>query len=132
MAECVQMSSRQRIVSLEKRRSLLVERLLQTEEMIRGTFYETFRRCGKQNCWCVEDQGHPSCRVTWTESGKPKTKAVPPDDTPWTESMTKNYRAFRKARQKLRAEERQLSTLLNHLEEELDNKTRRKRDYFDR
>ncbi len=125
------MSSKTKIVSLEKRRSRLVERLVQTAEMIRGTFYETFRRCGKQNCWCAEDQGHPSCRLTWTANGKPRTKAVPPDDTPWIESMTKNYRAFRIARQELRAEERQLNMLLNDLEEELDNKTRRKRNYFD-
>lgn len=125
------MSSKKSIVALEKRRLRLVEHLLQTTAMIRGTFYETFRKCGKQNCWCAEEQGHPSLRVTWTENGQPKTKAVPPDDILWIESMTENYRAFKKARQNLRAEERKLNTLLNRWEEELDKKTRRKRDYFD-
>ena len=119
-------------MALEKRRARLVVHLVQTAVMIRGSFYETFRKCGKQNCWCAEERGHPSCRVTWTENGQSKTKAVPADDISWTESMTENYRAFREVRQKLRAAERKLNTLLNHWEEELDKKTRRKRDYFDR
>ncbi len=126
------MSSKTKVVSLEKRRSILIERLVQTAEMIRGTFYETLRKCGKENCRCAEGAGHLSCRVTWTENGKPKTKAVPPDDTAWVASMTTNYGAFKTARRKLRAEERELNALLNHLEEELDSKTRRKRDYFAR
>ncbi len=124
------MSSKKRIRALEKRRSILIEHLLQTEAMIRGTFYETFRKCGKKNCWCAEGRGHPSRRVTWTENGKAKTRALQADDISWIESMTENYRTFRKERQKLRTAERTLNKLLNHLEEELDKKNRRKREYL--
>ena len=124
------MSSKKVILRLEKRRADLVRQLLQTKEMIRGSFNRILRRCGKPNCWCADGKGHPSFRITWTEKGKPKTKVIPSEDVTWIETMTRNFRLYRKTRQQLRALDRQLNEYLDTFEDDLVEKTKKKRDYF--
>jgi len=124
------MSSKKVILGLEKRRTALMKRLLQTKAMIRGSFSSTLRRCGKPNCWCADAKGHPSYRITWTEKGKPKTKAIPSEDVTWIEPMTKNYRIYRRTRQQLRALEKKLNEYLDTFENDLVEKTKKERDYF--
>jgi len=122
--------SRKKIIGLEKKRSALMENLVRTSEMIRGTFNKVFLKCGKPTCRCAHGKGHLSLRVTWTEKAQPKTKAIPTEDANWIKKMTENYRIFRKHRQRLRALEKKMNQLLDEFEDELVTKTRQKREYF--
>ena len=125
----VQMSTRKRIQSAEHRLARLIGVSLATEFMVRGTFGQVYRRCGKPTCWCAEGEGHLSNRITWTEDGKSRTKAIPAEDIAWIKSMTRNYKAFRKARQNIRELAARLSNLIDELEREIVEKTNRKRTY---
>ena len=88
--------------------------------MIRGSLGETYRRCGKANCWCAkEGEGHPYLRITWTENGKPKTKAVSRKDLQQITRLTDNYRRFRNLRTEVKMLNEQLRLLLDEFEEEI-------------
>ena len=49
------------ISTLKKRRKQLIEKIRNLDsDMLRGSLVKKFRRCGKPNCHCVEQQGHES------------------------------------------------------------------------
>lgn len=125
------MSTPDSIKNLEKQRLDLIRELLDSPLMVRGTYSETFCRCGKPNCWCATaSKGHPCRRITWTKDARPGTKNIPVEDIDWIKEMTANYRKFRKSRTKLRKLEQTLSSLLNDLEEEVISRTRKFKKYL--
>jgi len=123
------MSILNKIKALQRQRSLLVEDLLKVRLMIRGTFGETYRRCGKSTCWCAKGKGHLYTRITWTENMQSKTKAIPKKDIDWIKKTTENYRRFRKLRQKIRNLDNQFKVLFDQFENEMIEKTKKLRNY---
>lgn len=126
------MSSKEKIKNYEKERALIFETLLDAKAMIPGSYKQLLLRCGKSNCWChhVEGGGHPLRRITWTENGISKTKAIPKKDTNWIKEVTDEYRNFRKMRRKLKKLEAKCKQLLDKYEKELIKKTRQLKDYL--
>ena len=113
-----------KIKKIEEKRASLLADLLQIKYMVRGTFVETHRKCGKPNCWCAkQDQGHPSCQISWTEDAKSRSKAVSKKDIPWIKEMTGNYREWRSARAKIRKLENELRILIDKIEDDILRKT---------
>src|SRR5271157_2830026 len=45
-------------LALRKRRRRLVRDLPPIEQLLRGTLVETYKRCGRPNCHCVDGPGH--------------------------------------------------------------------------
>ena len=124
------MSNKTQIKKLEQQRQTLMQDLLHTQQMIRGSFGTVTRKCGKPNCWCVEGAGHPVKRITWTEKAHSRTKAIPAEDASWIKTMTDNYRRFRKNRQALRTLERKINTAVNELEAKIVAATKRQKEYL--
>ncbi len=124
------MSSINKIKALQRQRSLLVEDLLKVRLMIRGTFGEIYRRCGKSTCRCVKEKGHLYTRITWTENMQSKTKAIPKKDIAWIKKTTESYRRFRKLRQKIRELDNQFRVLLDQFENEMIETTKKLRNYL--
>src|SRR6516164_10186560 len=44
--------------ALRRRRRRIVRDLPPIEQVLRGTLVETYKRCGRQNCHCVDGPGH--------------------------------------------------------------------------
>ena len=44
--------------ALRKRRHQLVRGLPPIEQIVRGSLMETYKRCGRPNCHCVDGPGH--------------------------------------------------------------------------
>jgi len=44
--------------ALRKRRHRIVRDLPPIEHVLRGTLVETYKRCGRPNCHCVDGPGH--------------------------------------------------------------------------
>ena len=44
--------------ALRRRRRRLVRDLPPIEQVLRGTLVETYKRCGRPNCHCVDGPGH--------------------------------------------------------------------------
>ena len=116
--------SRMKIKNIEKQRASLLVDIQRIKYMIRGTFVETHRKCGKQNCWCAkQDQGHPSYQISWTENAKSRSRAVSKEDIPWIKDMTGNYRQWRTIKAKMRKLENELRILINQMEDDILKKT---------
>ncbi len=108
---------RKKIKSLPKRQEQLLEQLLKTPPMLRGTFSRVQTRCGKPNCWCAHSsQGHTHTRITWSKNGKLRTRKVPPDQIDQINQLTHNYRQFRSKRRKIVALQTEMKSLLDDLE----------------
>ena len=116
---------------IEAQRSILLADLQRIEHMIRGTYVETHRKCGKSTCWCAkQNKGHPSYQISWTKDAKSRSKAIPKDDVPWIKKMTDNYRKWRTTRSNIRKLENELRILIDKLEDDIIKKTEKLRNYF--
>ncbi len=124
------MSSKTQIKKLERQRQTLIQDLLHTQQMIRGSFGIATRKCGKPNCWCAKGTGHLVKRITWTEKARSRTQTIPAEDVTWIETMTGNYRRFRKNRQALRTLERKINTVVDELEAKIVAATKRQKEYL--
>ena len=69
------------ISALRKRRRLLVCDLPPIEHLLRGTLVETYKRCGRPNCHCVDGPGHGPKRYLSISQpgGRPQRDYVPND-----------------------------------------------------
>jgi len=113
----LQMSTFNKLKRIEKQRSLLLSELQLIGHMIRGTYVETHRKCGKPTCWCAnESKGHPSYQISWTKNAKSRSKAIPREDIFWIKEMTGNYRKWRTIRSNIRKLEEELRNLIDKLE----------------
>ncbi|MDP7477485.1 MAG: hypothetical protein QF442_03490 [Candidatus Peribacteraceae bacterium] len=124
------MSTLERIKQLRKQRNQLLRKLLAFRLMIPGAYKEVYRKCGRQNCWCYEKAGHLLRRITWSEQGLSKSKAIPEHDVPWIKSATNSYRDFRSKRREILQLEKTLKELLDVYEKEIVKKSRQQRDYL--
>ena len=125
------MSTFKNLRKIEKQRSLLLSDLQLIGHMIRGTYVETHRKCGKPTCWCAkESKGHPSYQISWTKDAKSRSKAIPKKDIIWIKEMTDNYRKWRTIRSNIRKSEDELRILIDKLENDIIKKTEKFRKYF--
>lgn len=119
-------SSRSKISALLKRHSALVEDLLRTRSILRGSFTRVNTHCGKPNCWCAQgSEAHTHCRLTWSQEGGLITRKVPPEAINQVKELTRNYRKFRSGRRKLLSVEQKIRTALDTYEDRLIRQTSR-------
>lgn len=125
------MSTFKKLKKIEKQRSLLLSELQLIGHMIRGTYVETHRKCGKPNCWCANDsKGHPGYQISWTKNARSRSKAIPREDIFWIKEMTGNYRKWRTIRSNIRKLEEELRNLIDKLEDDIIKNTEKLRKYF--
>lgn len=124
------MSTLDRIKKLEKQRSQILNQILSIPSMLPGAYKEVHCKCGKPNCWCYKSGGHLFRRITWSENGQSKTKAIPEQDVSWIKELTGNYRQFQKKRRQIKELEGALKVLLGEYAGGVIKKNRRLRDYL--
>lgn len=123
------MSTLKQIKALEKKRDMVLGRMLSVRSIVPGTYGKVYCRCGKKNCWCYHGRGHPYTRITWYEDGKSKTKSIIKKNIGWIRKVTQNYRDFKKDQKKIREYEERLKELLDKYLKEIIVKTRMKKGY---
>ena len=124
------MSTQHRIKKLQTQRNQLLDEVLAVRAMVPGSFKEVYRKCGKKNCWCAEEGGHPLRRITWSDNGTSRSKAIPENDVEWIEHTTEQYREFKTKCRELLKLDADLKELLDTHEKEIVAKTRHLRDYL--
>jgi hypothetical protein len=113
-------SLRQKLLILVPHRRGLIKQLLQDQQILRGSFYRVYTRCGRANCWCAQERkGHVHTRLTWSEEGTRRTRKVPTEQIQRVIELTQNYRQFRSQRRKLTALEARVKDLLDQYERAL-------------
>ena len=108
----------------------MINSIVGTREMIRGSFNNVYRKCGKPNCRCARGVGHPSDRIVFLQGSRSRCRAVPKEEVPWVKSMTKNRREFRKRKQELKTLEKAIYEEINELEEEIVNSSMERKTWL--
>jgi hypothetical protein len=62
------------------------------EDALPGSLALTHRRCGKPNCRCARDQGHPVWSLTFMVEGKKRVERIP---AAWVEDVRRRVEAGR-------------------------------------
>lgn len=123
--------TRQNIRNIENKHKNVLSKLLEIDSMLRGSYALVYTKCGKHNCWCKNERGHPHSRITWSEEGKPLTRKVPHEHIAWIGEVTNSYRRFRSLRRKMISLETEMKQLLDILEKDLVEHTRKGKDFLD-
>lgn len=94
---------RRRIESLERERKGLLKRLMEPGEMVAGSVYATYRRCGKPMCRCAHGELHgPFTSLSISKQGKRSLKHVRHEDENWVTLRAMRYREYQRMMARLR------------------------------
>ena len=124
------MSTLNQIKFLEQKSNQLINEILEIQLIIPGSYKVVYCKCGKDNCWCKNAAGHPFRRITWSENGLSKTKAIPEKDVRWINEVTENYRIYKNKIKELQKIEKKLKILLEKHIKEVIHKTRKLKGYL--
>lgn len=83
---------------LRKRRNEIREELASVGDLRPGSLVGRYRKCGKPNCHCAEEEGGghgPSWSLTRKVDGKTVTKIIPPGAVSQTQEQIVEYRRLR-------------------------------------
>ena len=84
--------------SLIARRQQLLARLPPLSEMVRGSFFVRWRRCGKPGCRCNRTRGHRTAYVSVTfKDGSTEQIALPRELEPVARRWVRNYQRWCKS-----------------------------------
>jgi hypothetical protein len=119
-------SIRKNIIDTEKKRFILLSKLLKSKPFIAAQVYERFKTCGNKNCKCKKGQLHGP--FLWLYQKKKNRKlistTVHPEKKVQAKELAHRYKILLSHRQELREIDRQISSLLdsmvNILEEEVN------------
>jgi len=86
-----------KIRQLDTRRRHLLARLMQPEEMVAGSVYRVYKKCGNPRCRCTKGEKHgPFTCLSLTDRGKRKLVFVRRDDEVWVKLRATRYRRYQK------------------------------------
>lgn len=80
---------------IEHRRRVVVQRLLDTSPLVRGTLSRILQRCGKPNCHCAKKPAHPVWRLASSREGRQRCQLVRQDDVEWAQEHVARYKDVR-------------------------------------
>lgn len=95
-----------------------VSHILQVGELLKGSVYEMQTRCGNPSCHCAKPRGqrHPATVLSWSETGRTRTRSVPAPDRARVRRLTAQYRRLRQARTAVIQLHRQILRTIDQLE----------------
>lgn len=77
---------------LKEKRKRLIKSIPNIEEIIRGTVFERYRKCGKKSCHCIKGKGHPMfCLGVTLSEGKTEQISLPKDLVAEVQRRIENY-----------------------------------------
>ena len=123
------MSTLKLIKALEKERASVIEKMLSQKLMTPGAYKQVYCKCGKKNCRCYSGEGHPYRRISYSEEGQSRTKAIHEKNIGWIKEVTQNYRDFKEGQKKIKGYEERLKKLLDKHSKEIIEQTRKKKEY---
>ena len=107
---------RQALVRLRDELGARLEVILAREPVVKGTVYALRRRCGKATCHCAAGAPHQTWVLTWSEGGRTRLRAVPPERLDALRQQTRAYQRLRRARARLGMIHREILTVIDQIE----------------
>ncbi len=122
---------RQQIYKLQGEHARLVQRMLKSRGMVKGSVVTLARRCGKTGCKCNRGEKHKSKYLSISEGGKTRMVYLKPGMEMKVGEAAERYRRFRRARAQLVKGQKDILDSFNRFEqiqrEELDGKGGKKK-----
>lgn len=122
---------RQQIYKLQREHTRLVQRMLKSRGMVKGSVITLARRCGKPGCKCNRGEKHKSKYLSISDGGKTRMIYLKPGMEIKIGEAAERYRRFRSARSRLVKVQKEVLDLFNQLEhiqrEELNGKRGKKK-----
>lgn len=106
---------RKKIYCFDQERRKIQNSLFKTEEMIYGSFYEIYRKCGNPNCHCHEGEKHPANCLSVHEGGKTKLIYVRRKDEHWVRKQAEDYQKYQKRMAEIRKINDEIFNLLKQI-----------------
>ena len=107
---------RQALVRLRDELGARLEVILAREPVVKGTVYALRRRCGKATCHCADGAPHQTWVLSWSEGGRTRLRAVPPNRLDALRPQTRAYQRLRRARARLGMIHREILTVIDQIE----------------
>ena len=107
---------RRKIEKLDKDRRRLLQKLIRPEEMVAGSIYQVYKRCGNPNCRCARERKHgPFTCLSVTDSGRRRLIFVRRQDEAWVKVQATKYREYQKMMARVRKMNDEIFELLKQL-----------------
>lgn len=107
---------RQRISQLSKRRQMLENKIMNTGDILKASYYERFIVCGKPNCKCMHGEKHgPIPWITCKKETKTVSTSVPSNNVARAKEMTENYKTFRNAQKEIKKINNEINELIQEI-----------------
>jgi hypothetical protein len=114
---------RQEVAHLDERRRKLLAPLLHPQEMVLGSFYLVYKRCGNPRCRCAKGEKHgPFSYLSLRVEGKTKLTFVRKEDERWVKEQATNYRRYQKLMAQIRQIDQKILQILSQIR---DSKVKR-------
>lgn len=109
----LQSSLRDALKDLETTLEVAFER----SALVKGNVYELARKCGKPACVCTQGQLHRSMVLSWSDHGRTRLMAIPPEKLDRLRANSQRYLQYRRARARVTAIHPQILKLLDQIEQ---------------
>lgn len=107
---------RQKIHRLDKKRRLLLEKLVHPEEMVAGSLYQVYKKCGNPACRCASGKKHgPFTCLSVADAGKRRLVFVRRKDEARVKPQATRYREYQKMMAQTRKMNNEIFELLKIL-----------------
>ena len=97
---------------LRQRKHVLARRFLIPSDLVGGSFVETSRRCGRQNCRCASGAGHEQWTLTTSHLGKRSVQRIPRDWVRDVERAVAKTQAYLDAVKEITAAVKQIGAMI--------------------
>lgn len=127
MAQTKYFSAKNREASvLRQRKFKLVRRFGLPQDALGGHLAVTYRRCGKPNCRCAKNRGHPMWTLAYSYQGKKRVEVLPKDLASELAPLVEQGRQMREAVMEVLAINLQLLRLWRKKQRAQDSKSSQK------
>lgn len=109
---------RKRVYLLNSERKRLQDYLLKPRNMIKGSLYKLYRRCGNPNCKCAKGDKHVGNYISMSKEGKTNLTYVKGKDIVRVENETRNYRKYQRRMARIRKINEEIFTILKKIRDE--------------
>ena len=104
------------LLNLERRE--LQNYLFKPHNIIRGSLYTVYRKCGNPNCKCAKGERHAGKYISISKNGKTHLTYVRKRDVVRIEKETENYKKYQNRMARIKKINEEIFTLLRQIRDE--------------
>ncbi|MCD6578021.1 hypothetical protein J7L48_00930 [bacterium] len=109
---------RKEVYLLDSERKELQDRSVKPHNIIRGSLYTIYRKCGNPNCKCARGEKHAGKYISISKNGKTHLTYVRKKDLKRVEKGTRNYKAYQNNLARIREINEKIYTILEAIRDE--------------